>query len=90
MGGSVIMEYVIIILTLLITALGYGCWNLLRKLEKLEEVLEQNTDSYIQIYNVMKEIDSTGAFESDDEVGSTFSDLKNLIDRNKNVLNGKS
>jgi hypothetical protein len=38
----------------------------------------------------MKEIDSTGAFESDDEVGSTFSDLKNLIDRNKNVLNGKS
>jgi hypothetical protein len=90
MGGSIIMEYVVIILTLLITALAYGCWNLLRKLEKLEEVLEQNTDSYIQIYNVMKEIDSTGAFESDDEVGSTFSDLKNLIDRNKNVLNGKS
>jgi hypothetical protein len=90
MGGSIIMEYVIIILTLFITALGYACWNLLRKLEKLEEVLEQNTDSYIQIYNVMKEIDSTGAFESDDEVGSTFSDLKNLIDRNKNVLNGKS
>jgi hypothetical protein len=83
------MEYAIIILILIVTALGYGCWNLLRKLEKLEEVLEQNTDSYIKIYNVMKEIDSTGAFESDDEVGSTFQDLKSVIDKNKTILNGK-
>jgi len=84
------MELLVIILTIFLAVAGYGCWNLLLKLEKLEEVLEQNTDSYIQIYNVMKEIDSTGAFESDDEVGSTFTDLKNLIDRNKRVLSGKS
>jgi hypothetical protein len=89
MGGSLIMEYVIIILVLLITALGYACWNLLRKLEVLENIVEENTQTYIEILNAMKEIDSTGAFESDDEVGSTFQDLKNLIERNKNVLNGK-
>jgi hypothetical protein len=83
------MEYVIIILVLLITALGYACWNLLRKLEVLENIVEENTQTYIEILNAMKEIDSTGAFESDDEVGSTFQDLKNLIERNKNVLNGK-
>lgn len=84
------MEYIIIILVLIITALGYACWNLLRKLEVLETIVEENTNTYIQILNAMKEIDSTGAFESDDEVGSTFTDLKNLIDRNKNVLSGKS
>jgi hypothetical protein len=89
MGGSLIMEYVIIILTLLIAALGYGCWNLLKKLETYEDMLEENTETYIQIYNAMKEIDSTGAFESDDEVGSTFTDLKNLIEKNKKILNGK-
>ena len=89
MGGSLIMEYVIIILVLLTTALGYACWNLLRKLEVLENIVEENTQTYIEILNAMKEIDSTGAFESDDEVGSTFQDLKNLIERNKNVLNGK-
>lgn len=90
MGGSIVMEYIIIILVLIITALGYACWNLLRKLEVLETIVEENTNTYIQILNAMKEIDSTGAFESDDEVGSTFTDLKNLIDRNKNVLSGKS
>lgn len=84
------MEYIIIILVLIITALGYACWNLLRKLEVLETIVEENTNTYIQILNAMKEIDSTGAFESDDEVGSTFTDLKNLIDKNKNVLSGKS
>jgi hypothetical protein len=89
MGGSLIMGYVIIILILLITTLGYGCWNLLKKLERYEDILEENTETYIQILNAMQEIDSTGAFESDDEVGSTFTDLKNLIEKNKNVLNGK-
>jgi hypothetical protein len=38
----------------------------------------------------MKEIDSTGAFESDDEVGSTFQDLKNLISNNQKILNGNN
>jgi len=89
MGGSLVMEYVIIILVLLIAALGYASWNLLRKLEVLENIIEENTETYVQILNAMKEIDSTGAFESDDEVGSTFTDLKNLIEKNKNILNGK-
>ncbi len=81
--------FIIIILVLISAALGYAVWNLLQKLERYEDVIAENTDTYIQILNAMKEIDSTGAFESDDEVGSTFTDLKNLIERNKNILNGK-
>lgn len=80
---------IITILTLISISLGYAVWNLLNKLERYEDILEENTDTYVQILNAMKEIDSTGAFESDDEVGSTFTDLKNLIERNKNILNGK-
>jgi hypothetical protein len=83
------MEFIIIILTILLIAAGYGIYNLLNKLERYEDAIAENTENYIQILNAMKEIDSTGAFESDDEVGSTFTDLKNLIEKNKNILNGK-
>ena len=76
------------LLILLIITLGYVIWNLLKKLERYEDVIASNTQSYIAIYNAMKEIDSTGAFESDDEVGSTFQDLKNLIANNQKILNG--
>ena len=82
------MELIIIILTIFLAAAGFGIWNLLNKLERYEDVIAANTESYIQILNAMKEIDSTGAFESDDEVGSTFQDLKNLIANNQKILNG--
>lgn len=81
--------FIIIILVIISLSLTYGVWNLLRKLERYEDAIAENTENYIQILNAMKEIDSTGAFESDDEVGSTFTDLKNLIEKNKNILNGK-
>jgi hypothetical protein len=82
------MELLIIILTIFLAAAGFGIWNLINKLERYEDVIASNTESYIQILNAMKEIDSTGAFESDDEVGSTFQDLKNLIANNQKILNG--
>ena len=79
---------IIIILTIFLAAAGFGIWNLINKLERYEDTIAANTESYIQILNAMKEIDSTGAFESDDEVGSTFQDLKNLISNNQKILNG--
>jgi hypothetical protein len=82
------MEILIIILTIFLAAAGYAIYNLLNKLERYEDVIDMNTKTYIQILNAMKEIDSTGAFESDDEVGSTFQDLKNLIASNQKILNG--
>ena len=84
------MELMIIILTIFLVAAGYAIYNLLNKLERYEDVIASNTESYIQILNAMKEIDSTGAFESDDEVGSTFQDLKNLIANNQKILNGNN
>lgn len=84
------ITFLTIIFLLIIGTLSYVIWNLLRKLEVLETIVEENTNTYIQILNAMKEIDSTGAFESDDEVGSTFQDLKNLIEKNQRVLNGNN
>lgn len=67
----------------------YVIFNLFRKLEILEEEIETNLNIFKGIYDTMKEIDSTGVFESDDEVGSVFADLKNVIDRNERLLNSE-
>ena len=78
-----------IITILVFLTLGYIIWNLLKKLEKLEELVEAqdvklqyNVDKLIAMYMAMKEIDTNGAFESDDEVGVIFTDLKELIEKN--------
>jgi uncharacterized membrane protein len=79
---------IIIISSLLIGSL-YVNYNLFRKLEVLEDEIESNLTIFKGIYTTMKEIDSTGAFESDDEVGSVFTDLKNIVERNEQLLNSE-
>lgn len=67
----------------------YVNYNLFRKLEVLEEEVESNLTVFRNIYNTMKDIDSTGAFESDDEVGSVFADLKSVVEKNERLLNSE-
>jgi hypothetical protein len=55
----------------------------------LEDEIESNLNIFKGIYTTMKEIDSTGAFESDDEVGSVFADLKEIVERNEQLLNSE-
>ena len=78
----------IIVSSLLIASL-YVNYNLFRKLEVLEDEIESNLNIFRGIYKTMKDIDSTGAFESDDEVGSVFADLKNVVERNEQLLNAE-
>jgi hypothetical protein len=59
---------------------------LLKKVEQYEEDI-QNKDEFLksvknlsdQSYKKLKELDSLEAFESDDETGHFFSNLKNII-----------
>lgn len=78
----------LIVSSLLIASI-YVNYNLFRKLEVLEDEIESNLTIFRGIYKTMKEIDSTGAFESDDEVGSVFTDLKNVVERNEQLLNAE-
>lgn len=78
----------IIVSSLLIASI-YVNYNLFRKLEVLEDEIESNLTIFRGIYKTMKDIDSTGAFESDDEVGSVFADLKNVVERNEQLLNAE-
>ena len=79
------MLVLIILLTILVGVLGFSTWNLLKKLEKLEDTV-QNQQKYVEdISNVLqdsskrlREIDSKGSFSSDDEVGFFFENLKQI------------
>ena len=69
-----------ILLGLLVLMEGYVIWNLFRKTELLETWVEQFTQRIQSAQNALKEVDSQGYFESDDEVGSVFARIKEIVD----------
>ena len=74
-----------IILSLLVFLLGYISYNLFKKVEKLEKVVDSQ-DTYIRQFSKavdytskqLENIDAKGTFESDDEIGWFFESVKTL------------
>lgn len=73
------------ILAFLVVILGYTTINLLRKNEKAEDIIvsqKEFIDKFRQMLNTssnrLNEIDVKGTFESDDEIGWFFKEVKNL------------
>ena len=74
-----------IILGILVVILGYTTFNLLRKNENADDVIvSQNAfldkiEEHITFSNKkLQEIDTRGAFKSDDEIGWFFNEIKIL------------
>jgi ribosome assembly protein YihI (activator of Der GTPase) len=85
------MLYTIIsILSVLVVALSFAIYNLLNKLEKYEDIIEEN-DIFLQaelerneaLLEALRLIDSREMFEKDDEVGSIFYQIKETIEKFK-------
>jgi len=83
----------IIILLILISVLGFTTWNLLRKLEKYEDIQEKYQKTYINLSKLIKvadiklnELDSKQIFSSDDEIGWFFNYTKELQNEIKKTL----
>ena len=77
----------IVTLSVIVLALGYTTFNLLRKFEKQEDILAGYLDYLDKLSRVievsdekLKQIDARGTFESDDEVGFFFQQIKGLQD----------
>jgi len=70
-----------IVLGILVLVEGYGIWNLMRKTELLETWVEEFTQRIQIVQNDLKEIDSKGAFESDDETGTIFEQIKETVNQ---------
>lgn len=85
------IELFIILLIALVLVLSYTTYNLLRKNEKQEDVLAQylafldSLSKNIEYVDTrLKQIDSKGIFESDDEIGWFFDQIKVMQSRLNN------
>ena len=75
------MEWIVIsVLLLIVGVLSFLCYNLYKKVIFFEDKIVDIQDRVEITLNIMREIDLRGAFESDDEVGDVFSQMKRLID----------
>lgn len=92
------MIILIIILSLIICILGYVSYNLFKKVEKLEQVVDSQEQYISRFSNTvgytkkrLDDIDAKGTFESDDEIGWFFESVKTLQrELNDFNINGNS
>lgn len=56
-------------------ALGYACYNMVKKIEIYEEWMAYFRTEVDDVYTRMKEVDDRNLFEKDDDVGFVFQNL---------------
>jgi hypothetical protein len=89
---------IILLLSGVTTYLAYRIWFLAGSVADAQEYIEllETTNEYMytritQSYNAMKQIDRLGAFESEDEAGTIFEMLKEVVTELKSEFdNGTS
>ena len=78
-----------LVISVILTVRGF---NLLTKIEELEDTIseyqlrdEMTREGLESMLNQMRELDLKGSFESDDEVGTVFTQLKTIIEIYNNI-----
>lgn len=75
-----LVTILVIFLFTIIGVLSYACWNMLKKNEELEDVINAfygRTDATIRLMHIL---DEKQMFENDDEVGTVFKQLVECVD----------
>lgn len=70
-----ILIILLIIFVITTGALGYACYNMLKKLEVYEQWVSEFRTEINQMYDRIKAVDDRNLFEKDDDVGGTFEDI---------------
>lgn len=71
---------------MIILALLYGIFNVIRKIEYYEGFILDRRLKYEQLLKTIREIDSKELFEKDDDVGAVFTQIKDEIESFENIL----
>jgi len=73
------------IIVIISGVVGYVIWNLMKKAEKLESMISVQEKYIMDFYDLIKqseikikEIDDKQLFQSDDEIGFFFTNIKNI------------
>jgi|LauGreDrversion4_2_1035121.scaffolds.fasta_scaffold442143_3 hypothetical protein len=67
--------FLVALLTIIVFALSFATYNLLRKNEKMEDAINQFYGRTRATVRLMRSLDSRQMFEQDDEVGTVFKQL---------------
>lgn len=70
-----ILWTLMVIFFLTTCALGYACYNLIKKIEVYEDWLDMFRKEIDQVYARIKSVDDRNLFEKDDDVGFVFSEI---------------
>ena len=69
-----------------VTIIGLVAFNVIKKMERQEDIIRQQSDKLQDIYSVIAEsdrliveIDKRGTFSSDDEIGFFFQTVKGIL-----------
>ena len=73
--------YLEIILGLFVLTEAYIIWNLMKKTELLETWVEGFSQMLQTVQQELSDIDSKGSFESDDETGTIYKQIKDTINQ---------
>ena len=80
-------EILLVIFIIAFSVEGYVVWNLMKKTELLEDFVGNVGEKIINVNERLKQIDSTGHFESDDEVGTVFDAIKETVNELDEFIN---
>jgi len=79
------MLVILIILAILLIVFGFFIWNLMRKVEKYEDIAQYQQNYIENITTIigesskkLEEVDQKESFQSDDEVGFFFNGIKEI------------
>ena len=78
-----------IVLGLFVLMEGYVIWNLTRKTEMLETWVQSFSTKVVNVRNELTEIDASGHFEADDEIGTIFEGIKEVISELNDFTEGE-
>ena len=88
----IILITISVTLLIISTVLFFRGFNLIERVEELEDLInvyelrdEETKEALNSMLEQMREIDLKGSFESDDEVGSVFTQLKTIIEIYNNI-----
>lgn len=82
------MVFTLIFLCILCAVLFYIVWNLSKKISVYEQTIEQFYSALTVTLATMRVLDTKQMFETDDEVGTVFQQLVDIVSNLRPILYG--
>ena len=74
-----ILEIILVLLAVLCVASWYGLWNTMKKMEVMEDWIEEYSTRMVNVNKTIKELDYKEYFAEDDEVGIIFKEIEKAV-----------